>query len=206
MTFSFSSKVIHDIEQYCKDNLCVLAYWYFDFSDEKTRSVENMVKCLLRQIVPSPFPASMQELRVQFKQNREPDHTQLLVVLSNIISVLPGDLFIVFDALDECPQEPARKERDYLLQFMNDLIAEHPQKLHMVATSRPEPHIQERLKKYTSFDLEASLGDDARKFIQAELRDGELSKWKKADPPMLERIKDSLLKIPERYALRLHRT
>ncbi|KAJ5646111.1 hypothetical protein N7490_002483 [Penicillium lividum] len=114
------------------------------------------------------------------------------------VATLPGDLFIVFDALDECPQEPTRKERDCLLQFMEDMIREQQEKLHLLATSRVEPHIQERLQKYTCFDLEANLGEDAQTFIKAELRHGNLSRWKDVKPSILETIEKRLLKIPER--------
>lgn len=197
--------IINDIQQFCKDTFCdVLAYWYFDFSDEKTRSIENMVRCFLRQIAPSPLPASMQALWDQRRKNEQPDYTQLLDVLNRTISILPGDLFIVFDALDECPQEPARKERDCLLQLIHDLNAKHSQKLHIIATSRPEHHIQEGLRNYTGLDIEASLGEDARKFVQAQVRGGKLSKWEHAKPPMLEKIEDCLLKAPERYLLRVY--
>ncbi|KAJ5728934.1 uncharacterized protein N7483_003442 [Penicillium malachiteum] len=92
------STIIHDIERYCDGAIFdALAYWYFDFSDEKTQYVENM--------------------------------------------------------------EP-RRERDSLLQFMEDLIRKPQEKLHLLATSRPEPDISEKLQKYIGFDLEASLEED----------------------------------------------
>ncbi|KAJ5165394.1 uncharacterized protein N7500_007224 [Penicillium coprophilum] len=193
------STIIRDMEQHCRDTFCnVLAYWYFDFSDEKTRYVENMVRCLLRQIAPNPLPASLQELWNQHRINREPDYAQLLEVLNGIISALSGDLFIVFDALDECPQEPLRKERDSLLQFIEDLIEEHGKKLHLLATSRPDPHIQKKLQSCTGFDLEANLGEDAQTYIKFELRHGNLSRWKDVNPTILEAIEERLLEFPDR--------
>ncbi|KAE8373008.1 hypothetical protein BDV26DRAFT_297356 [Aspergillus bertholletiae] len=73
------STIIHDIEQYCQARQSdVLAYWYFQFSDEKSQYVENMVRCLIRQLAPSPLPDSIHRIWEDHRQNKEPSYKRLL--------------------------------------------------------------------------------------------------------------------------------
>ncbi|OJJ42631.1 hypothetical protein ASPZODRAFT_76501 [Penicilliopsis zonata CBS 506.65] len=193
------STVIRDVDQHCQDNPSdVFAYWYFQFSYEETRSVENMVRCLIRQLCPNPLPHSIKNIWEGHRANREPEYSQLIKILDGIVGHLPGKVYIVFDALDECPSEPGRKERQLLLSFLKTLVEQHSDKLHLLATSRPEPDIRQSLEKHKSLNLEDGLERDVETFVRAELKCGSLSKWEAIDASIHTKIEERLLGIPER--------
>ncbi|KAJ5633790.1 hypothetical protein N7528_001632 [Penicillium herquei] len=148
---------------------------------------------------PIRYQASCKNGGMITEKNKEPGYARLLDALHSVIQNLPGDLFVVFDALDECPQEPKR-ERDSLLRFIEDLMKKHQEKLHLLATSRPEPDVLEKLQNYRAFDLEAHLGEDVEKFVKTQLKHGKLKRWQSAKQPILESIENRLLDIPERSA------
>lgn len=39
-------------------------------------------------------------------------------MLDGVLSSLPGDVYIILDALDECPQKPNHRERESLLSLL----------------------------------------------------------------------------------------
>lgn len=78
-----------------------------------------------------------------------------------------GEVFIVIDALDECP-EIDQTRRLFLVQVRGLLP-----KARLMVTSRDVPSIQNMFKHDTRLDIRAQ-GEDIRKFInsQMEQRDG----------------------------------
>lgn len=67
-----------------------------------------------------------------------------------------------------------------------------------MATSRPDPDICEKLKKYKCFNLESGLSDDAETIVDAELQTGKLSRW---GPDIRNRIETSLVGVSERFVI-----
>ncbi|KAJ5618698.1 hypothetical protein N7528_006809 [Penicillium herquei] len=165
---------------------------------QETQNIEAMVRCLIRQLAPNPLPVSVLQMWQSHRGNREPDYKNLIDTLDSVINYLSGDVYLVFDALDECPFTASRKERQLLLQFIEHLIEQHPSKLHILATSRPEPDIRVRLEKHNSFDLELGLGGDVEVFVRSELKDGQLSRWAGIDASILATIEQRLLGTHER--------
>lgn len=194
-----SSTIIDDIESHCRQNPHKThAYWYFQFSYQDTQRVENTIRSLIRQLCPNPLPESVRNIWEEGRKNREPNSGQLVQILHGIISQLPSDVFIIFDALDECPQKSGQKERKQLLEFIEQLLENHRDKLHLVVTSRPEPDIREKLEKYRCVNLEGGLSDDVETFVDAELETGKLSKW---DQDIRNRIKAGLVGVSERFVI-----
>ncbi|PYI15098.1 hypothetical protein BO99DRAFT_263688 [Aspergillus violaceofuscus CBS 115571] len=187
------STIIADTDLHCQQNEpCVLAYWYFKFSDNETQGMESMVRSFIRQLCPRPIPNPIRRIWKDHRRNREPDLEVLLTIFKEILDLLPGDIFIIFDALDECPVETREKS---LLTFMEDLIKDFPTKAHLLATSRPEPDIHNALMRHTLFGLEDALSGDVEKFVQERLANGKLRRWNR---PILERIEHELLNVSER--------
>ncbi|RAK76573.1 uncharacterized protein BO72DRAFT_459535 [Aspergillus fijiensis CBS 313.89] len=194
------STIIADTDLHCQQNEpCVLAYWYFKFSDNETQGMESMIRSFIRQLCPRPIPSPIRKIWEDHRRNREPDLDVLLTILRDIMGLLPGDVFIIFDALDECPVE-TRERR--LLAFMDDLIRDFPTKVHLLATSRPEPDIHNALTQHTLFGLEDALSGDVEKFVQERLTSGKLRRWNRS---ILERIEHQLLNVSERQIKRLER-
>lgn len=83
--------------------------------------------------------------------------------IRNIIKGPEQDLFIVIDALDECPL-PERRE---LLRRINELRKEGNGKVHILATSRREPDVDDRLKEppTVAMDIKDQFGEDIKLFV-----------------------------------------
>ncbi|KAL2833717.1 hypothetical protein BDW59DRAFT_179437 [Aspergillus cavernicola] len=191
------STVIHDIERLCAENPSnSFAYWYFQFSNNATQSVESMVRSLIRQFSQKPLAPSVTQIWEQHgNRGSQPSRDTLAETLDDVISKARGELFLVLDALDECPDEPRRSERAALLSLLVGLSQRHKDKLHILATSRPERDIQSMLAKYPTVDLQARLAEDVETFVRAKVAEGILGYL---DTQTEQRIIDGLLSTPER--------
>ena len=71
-------------------------------------------------------------------------------------------LFVIMDALDECPDLGMPTPREAVLKLVKDLVCLHLQvpNLHIFVTSRPEVDIQTRLKPLAVTAI--SLQDESR--------------------------------------------
>ncbi|RAH65650.1 uncharacterized protein BO66DRAFT_423324 [Aspergillus aculeatinus CBS 121060] len=189
------STVIQDIEEHCKPvSSRQFAYWYFQFSNDETQKVYNMIRSIIRQFMPKPLPASMVKLWEEHRhRGSNPHQKQFAEILKFVLEASEGQFFLILDALDECPAKNG--ERGLLLPFLEDLLKKHRTKLHILATSRPEPDIRSRLEQYQSVNLEAGLAKDVETFVRAQVSDGRLSAW---DDSIKERTLEKLLEIPER--------
>ncbi|KAJ6505872.1 ankyrin repeat-containing domain protein [Mycena vitilis] len=109
-----------------------IAYFYFDFRDEKKQLVINMLRSIIMQLSEqSPEPYSV--LDEQFKACRGgsifPPYDDLLVMLNTILGQFTGT-YIVLDALDEC------SEHDDLVQFISTLRG-WGKPVHLLVASQP---------------------------------------------------------------------
>ncbi|KAJ6505881.1 ankyrin repeat-containing domain protein [Mycena vitilis] len=109
-----------------------IAYFYFDFRDEKKQPVINMLRSIIMQLSEqSPEPYSV--LDEQFKSCRGgsifPPYDDLLVMLNTILGQFTGT-YIVLDALDEC------SEHDDLVQFISTLRG-WGKPVHLLVASQP---------------------------------------------------------------------
>lgn len=107
------------------------------------------------------------------------------------------EVFLIIDAMDECPVKD-HDGRSSLLEFIEQLSSKHPSKLHILATSRPEPDIRSRLEQYLNVDLEIGLAGDVETFVRDQISKGRLSRW---DESVKERALNKLLDIGERHVL-----
>lgn len=177
-----SSTVIHDLGEICElDPYKYLAYWYFHFGDDLTKSVYSMARSLIRQLSRSPLPSSLVKLWDKHHlQGSEPNLQTILGVLDDVLSSIPdqGHVYLVFDALDECPANTtADSERKSLLSVVVDLLERHKDKVHILATSRSETDIKEELEKFSTVDLEAHLAEDVKQFVTAAISRDPLQKY-----------------------------
>jgi hypothetical protein len=134
-----SSVAIEDLRELCRNfPQKGLAYWYFQFSDQATQNVCNMMKSFIRQLSwPTLLPTIKKMLDEHKARGSEPGIGELTNALDEVIDSIEGEVFIVMDALDECPQTTDRLERKELLGRIRTLLGKHSNNLHILATSRP---------------------------------------------------------------------
>ncbi|KAK6837171.1 hypothetical protein RU639_001381 [Aspergillus parasiticus] len=190
------STIIQDIESLCEeDSTKSFAYWYFQFSHEMTWSVQNLVRSLIRQLSRKPLAQSVTNMWERNSgRGSQPGWEELRDTLDDVLSKTPGEIFLVLDALDECPKRLGRSEREVLLSLLERLNERHKNKVHILATSRLEQDIQAKLGRFPTVNLETKLAKDVETFVRTEVNSGRLREFK----DMQDRIVDHLLGTRER--------
>lgn len=138
-----------------------------------------MLRSIIRQLSVSPLP---EEIRVLYdrhcQRGSEPSLEELITVLNCTIQSLAQDVYIVIDALDECPHQDNKGQRDLLVQCVKILRKTHPG-LHLLVTSRPEPDLERELRSVANcdFDVEKLMRSDVERFVKVTLEDHRLASW-----------------------------
>lgn len=155
-----------------------------------------MLKSLIRQLNVLSLDPSIRSLWNQHQNpGSEPSTKELMDTIWRLIDSRDHDVFIVFDALDECPVP----ERDKLLDFIKELWNRGNGKVHILATSRQEPDIKAKLEKLHTIavDIEHLIKNDIVLFVQATLlEDDRLSRW---DNSLKNEIREKLTAVDETY-------
>ena len=90
---------------------------------------------------------------------RSPRDDELIQCLKDLLG-LPGQapIYLVIDALDECPNTSLPPRRDQVLEFLEDLVDLKFPNLRICVTSRPETDIKPIIEPLTSGSI--SLHDE----------------------------------------------
>ncbi|KAH9048924.1 hypothetical protein EDB84DRAFT_1261703, partial [Lactarius hengduanensis] len=145
------SSVIQDIMAVCEAGSAVMAYFYFDFRDLNKQTCRDLLLSLVSQLSTrsSPYCDILHRIyKTHESGTRQPSDETLKECLKEMLT-LPGHgpIFIVLDALDECPDSSGiPSPRDEVLQLVKELVYLDQQGLHICATSRPEVDIRAVLK------------------------------------------------------------
>ena len=130
-----------DVLKHCEpseanDQLLGCAYFYFDGRDSQTdfQLFEKFILSLVSQLV-SQHPTVPNSLIGLQATGREPDLASLKRVLLELIGGF-DHVYIVIDALDEC------KGRRKLMEWISHVCKSSKDRLHLLATSRPDPDIE----------------------------------------------------------------
>ncbi|KAJ6492536.1 ankyrin repeat-containing domain protein [Mycena vitilis] len=108
-----------------------IAYFYFDFRDEKKQLLENMLRSIIMQLsAQSLTPYSVLNQHYEACQGQVfPTYDDLLAMLATILSGFTGS-YIVLDALDEC------SEPEGLNRFISTLRG-WAESVHLLVASQP---------------------------------------------------------------------
>jgi hypothetical protein len=130
----------------CKAGSAILVYFYFDFRDLKKQTCHDLLLSLVSQLSTCSSPCC-DILHHVYKMHKngaqQPSDDTLKECLKGMLRLLgQGQIFIVLDALDECPDSSGiPSPRNEVLQLVKELVDLHLQELHICATSRPEVDI-----------------------------------------------------------------
>jgi hypothetical protein len=164
-----SSAIIQHLMKLRDTGNATLAYFYFDFRDEQKQNVRNVVTSLLIQLSAYSKPCCDIIYRLYSthgKGMQQPSNRILIDCLKEMLAIAAQHpIFIVMDALDECPDLGMPTPREAVLNFVKDLVCLHLQvpNLHIFVTSRPEVDIQTRLKPLAVNAI--SLQDESRQKV-----------------------------------------
>jgi hypothetical protein len=163
--YSTSSAIVEDIRGRCTAGLASMAYYFFDFHDVKKQDRYGILSSLLFQLS-AELNAYYGILSRLYEDNAGgttmPTHSALLKCLKDMLS-LPGQapIFIIVDALDECPNFSGRplSAREEVLELMEELVDLKLPGLHLCVAGRPEIDIGMVLEPLKHFQI--SLHDDS---------------------------------------------
>ena len=124
-----------------------LAYFYFDFRDERKQNARNLVASLILQLSAFSDTSSdvISHLYVTYENGaRNPTDDDLIKCLKQMLSILAEHpVYIIMDALDECPDDSGwpKTPREEVLDVVRDLVDLPLSNLRICVTSRPEVDI-----------------------------------------------------------------
>jgi hypothetical protein len=160
-------------------------YWYFTFADAEKQKRANMVGSLIADICSNrrDTPSTLQLAYDQANYGQQqPTFKTLMVMLKEVILGFEN-IFLVVDALDECPRHDA--EREAVLNVLHEVHSWNMSSMHVLATSRREIDIQdsfdnilEQSNHAQSLSLEGQIADDIKKYIQHRLGHRIFQKWR----------------------------
>ena len=140
-----------------------MIYFYFDSWDLNKQTRRDLLRSLISQLSTHSRPCS-DILHHIYKTHengaRQPTDDTLKEYLKEMLR-LPGQgpIFIILDALDECPESPGiPSPRNEVLQVVKELVDLHLQGLHICVSSRPEVDIRAMLQPLASHSI--SLHDE----------------------------------------------
>ena len=145
-----------------------MVFFYFDFRDLKKQSCHDLLLSLVSQL--STRSSSCCDIlhrvyKAHEHGSRQPSDDTLKESLKEMLRLpRPGSIFIVLDALDECPDTSGiLSPRNEVLQLVEELVDLHLQNLHICATSRPEVDIRAVLEPlaFRSVSLHDEIGQQS---------------------------------------------
>jgi hypothetical protein len=156
------SAIIEDIEGKHAIGLAKMAYYYFDFRDDKKQDRYGLLSSLILQLSSESDSCCdiLSKLYSSSNRARRPTVIALKKCIKDMLS-LPGQgpIYIVIDALDECPNSSgtpsARRE---VMELIKELVGLKLPNVYLCVASRPELDIQMVLESLRP--LQVSLDDE----------------------------------------------
>ena len=171
--------------------LATMAYYYFDFRDVKKQDCDGLLSSLILQL--SAESDSCYNILSQLYSDhsrgiRKPSISALKKCLKDMLSLAgQGPIYIIVDALDECPNFPGRPSaREKVLDLIEGLVDLELPNLHLCIASRPEIDIRMVLEPLTpiKISLHDEIGQkkDIIEYIKSVVHsDRRMRKWREED-------------------------
>jgi len=151
---SASSTIVQEIEAMRKCGLASLAFYYYDFREDKKRDLRGLLSSVLFQLCDQSD--SYHDILSTFYSThchgaQSPRDDELAGCLRDLLELSgQAPVYLVVDALDECPITlDVKPPRDKVLKFLEDLVDSRLANLRICVTSRPEADIKIVLEPLT---------------------------------------------------------
>jgi hypothetical protein len=175
--------------------LVTMAYHYFDFRDVEKQDCYGLLSSLISQLSvesDSCYNILSRLYSDNRRGTRQPDIDALKDCMTDMLR-LPGQgpIYIIVDALDECPNFPGRPSaRDEVLELIEELVDLKLPNLHLCVASRPEIDIRTVLEPLTTLKIslhdERGQKEDIIKYIESTVRsDRNMRGWKEEDKQLV---------------------
>jgi len=158
-----------------KSGLASLAFFYYNFREDQEKDLRGLLSSVLFQL--SDQSASYYNtLSTFYSTHRDgaqsPSDDELVRCFKDLLNLSgQAPIYLIVDALDECPNTSLSSSRDEVLILLEDLIDSKLQNLRICVTSRPEADIKPVLEPLTfrSISLHDERGqkDDIENYIKS---------------------------------------
>jgi len=147
--------MIQDIECMRAAGLATMAYYYFDFRDVKKQDCYGLLSSLVSHLSvesDSCYNILSRMYSDHSRGTRKPSISTLKKCMTDMLKLAgQGPIYIVVDAVDECPNFPGRPSaREKVLTLIKELVDLKLPNVHLCVTSRPEMDIRSELEPLTT--------------------------------------------------------
>ena len=181
-----SSTIIEAIEDMQKSGLASLAMFYYDFREEEKKDLRGLLSSVLFQLCNQSY--SYHAILSTFYSTchdgaRSPSNDELIRCFKELLN-LPGQapVYLIVDALDECPNTSLPSQREQVLLLLEDLVDSKLPNFRICVTSRPETDIKPILEPLTfrsvSLHDESGQKEDIENYIKSIVNVGKgMQRW-----------------------------
>ena len=169
--------------------LASLAMFYYDFREHEKKDLRGLLSSMLFQLCDqsdSYYTIVSTFYSIHRDGARSPSDDELIRCLKDLLG-LPGQapIYLIIDALDECPNTSLPPHRDQVLMFLEDLVDSKLSNLRICITSRPETDIKPILEPLTfrsvSLHDESGQKEDIENYIKSIVNtDRRMRRWTSA--------------------------
>lgn len=173
-----------------------LAYLYCNYKRHHNSDAASLLRALLRQLARqlySGLPAELKELHNTHKRHQT---TPTLLHIQKALATTMehyARVFIVVDALDECPSSEGVRQRliSSIQDLQRDLAERNKTSLSTLFTSRQIPDIESKFEGSPKVEIRAKE-EDVRRYIEELVHNDELPSFVRSDADLREEV---ILKI-----------
>ena len=199
--FLTSSAIIKETMGMSEAGLASIAFFYFDFRESSKQEVRGALSSLLTQLsAQSDICCGVLErlYSAHHAGSKEPSEDALRECLKSMLILQDqGPIFIVLDAIDECPNSTGTPSpRENVLELVEWLSGLQNPYLSICVTSRPEADIEAIIQPLASRTVslhgESGQNEDIINYIKWFINsDPKVRKWRKEDKQLvLERLSE----------------
>ena len=174
----------------CVSGQASLAFFYCDFREDQKKDGRGLLSSLLVQLCGQSdayYDALFKFYEAHDKGSRHASDSELAQCLKHVLEV-PEQItvYVVIDALDECPKTSLPSPREQVLKLVNELVKSQIPNLRICVTSRPEADIEAVLHPLAlrSVSLHGENGQvqDIAEYVKFVVNtDPGMQKWREED-------------------------
>lgn len=173
----------------------LMTYFYFDFRDTTKQDARGLLSSLLIQLCDQSNRLCDTLSHLYSKHDRgshQPSNGALLGCLKDMLKLVgQTPLYIVLDALDECPHGVGTPSaREGVLKIVEELVSLRLPNVHICTTSRPEFDIRVALEPFSPHRISVHEEDGQKKDMINYIRffvhsDKAMRRWRAEDKELV---------------------
>jgi hypothetical protein len=183
------STIIEDVEGKRAIGLAKMAYYYFDFRDDKKQDCYGLLSSLILQLsLESDYCCNiLSKLYSDHNRARKPTLIALKKCMKDMLSQPgQGPVYIIIDALDECSNSSGTPSaRDKVLELIKEFLVLELPEVHLCVASRPEIDIRKVFESLNSLQIslhnETGQEADIIAYIKSVVNSKSVLDWTEED-------------------------